>query len=87
MRRVRCSRRVPAGQSVSVETFLSDVAALAELLPNRGSVVNLCNDRSRFVVGFAAALRRGQVNLLPPHDAPDLLERTANRLSRFVLPD
>jgi acyl-coenzyme A synthetase/AMP-(fatty) acid ligase len=62
-----------AGQPISVETFLSDVAALAELLPPHGHVVNLCADRYRFVVGFAAALCRGQPNLLPPHDAPDLL--------------
>jgi acyl-coenzyme A synthetase/AMP-(fatty) acid ligase len=58
-----------------VETFLNDVAALAELLPARGHVVNLCPDRYRFAVGFAAALCRKQVNLLPPHDAPDLLEQ------------
>jgi acyl-coenzyme A synthetase/AMP-(fatty) acid ligase len=62
------------GSPVTVETFLRDVAALTQLLPPRGHVVNLCPDRYRFAVGFAAALCRGQVNLLPPHDAPDLLE-------------
>lgn len=63
------------GQPITVETFLRDVAALAELLPGGGHVVNLCPDRYRFAVGFAAALCRNQVNLLPPHDAPDLLEQ------------
>jgi acyl-coenzyme A synthetase/AMP-(fatty) acid ligase len=62
-----------SGRPITVETYLRDVEALAELLPARGFVVNLCPDRYRFAVGFAAALRRGQVNLLPPHDAPDLL--------------
>jgi acyl-coenzyme A synthetase/AMP-(fatty) acid ligase len=62
---------------VTVEGFLSDVAALADRLPGRGHVVNLCRDRYHFAVGFAAALRRRQVNLLPPHDAPDMLERLA----------
>jgi acyl-CoA synthetase (AMP-forming)/AMP-acid ligase II len=62
-----------SGQPIRVETFLRDVATLAALLPSRGHVVNLCPDRYRFAVGFAAALCRGQVNLLPPHDAPDLL--------------
>jgi acyl-coenzyme A synthetase/AMP-(fatty) acid ligase len=38
-------------------------------------VVNLCRDRYRFAVGFAAALCRRQVNLLPPHDLPDMLDR------------
>jgi acyl-coenzyme A synthetase/AMP-(fatty) acid ligase len=64
-----------SGRAISVETFLHDVAALAELLPGRGHVVNLCPDRYRFAVGFAAALCREQLNLLPPHDAPDLLEQ------------
>lgn len=64
-----------AGQPISVEMFLNDVTALAELLPRRGHVVNLIPDRYRFAVGFAAALCRDQVNLLPPHDAPDLLEQ------------
>jgi acyl-coenzyme A synthetase/AMP-(fatty) acid ligase len=67
-----------AGQPISVETFLNDTAALAELLPRRGYVVNLCSDRYRFAIGFAAALCRKQVNLLPPHDAPDLLEQLRN---------
>jgi hypothetical protein len=64
-----------SGQPIRVETFLHDVAALAELLPDRGYVINLSPDRYRFAVGFAAALCRKQVNLLPPHDAPDLLEQ------------
>ena len=66
---------VRSGQPITVETFLNDVAALAELLPVRGHVVNLCPDRYRFAVGFAAALCRKQLNLLPPHDSPLLLEQ------------
>jgi acyl-coenzyme A synthetase/AMP-(fatty) acid ligase len=62
---------------VSTATFLGDVAALAERLPGSGHVVNLCRDRYRFAVGFAAALCRRQVNLLPPHDAPDMLDQLA----------
>ena len=60
---------------ITVGTFLNDVAALAELLPPGSHVVNLCADRYRFAVGFAAALCRGQVNLLPPHDAVGLLRQ------------
>ena len=40
-------------------------------------MVNLCRDRYHFAVGFAAALCRRQVNLLPPHDAPDMLDQLA----------
>ncbi len=63
--------------AISVETFLRDVAALAKLLPDHGYVVNLCRDRYRFAVGFSAALCRRQVNLLPPHDAAEILEQLA----------
>ncbi len=66
-----------ADRRVTVETFLGDVTALAAQLPRRGHVVNLCRDRYHFAVGFAAALCRRQVNLLPPHDAPDMLDQLA----------
>ena len=64
-----------AGVPVTVATFLRDVEALAALLPRRRHVVNLCRDRYRFAVGFAAALSRRQITLLPPHDAADMLDQ------------
>jgi acyl-coenzyme A synthetase/AMP-(fatty) acid ligase len=57
------------GLVVSRAAFLRDVAALAALLPDRRYVANLCRDRYRFAVGFAAALCRGQITLLPPSQA------------------
>jgi acyl-coenzyme A synthetase/AMP-(fatty) acid ligase len=63
------------GQAVGVEAFLRDAQALAALLPDRRHVLNVCADRYRFAVGFAGALLRGQVSLLPPNLTPDLLER------------
>jgi acyl-coenzyme A synthetase/AMP-(fatty) acid ligase len=38
---------------------------LARSLPRKAGVVNLCEDRLHFVLGFAAALRRGMMTLLP----------------------
>jgi hypothetical protein len=67
------------GARVSVREFLADVAALAARLPGRAQVVNLCADRYRFTVGFAAALVRGQVSLLPPSRAPEFLLRLAEQ--------
>lgn len=58
-----------ADSSSTVETFLRDVAGLAAVLPDRGHVVNLCSDRYRFAVAFAAALSRRQITLLPPDNA------------------
>jgi len=65
------------GRRISVEHFLGDVARLAALLPERQYLLNLCADRYHFAVGFAAALVRRQINLLPPNETPDLIERLA----------
>jgi acyl-coenzyme A synthetase/AMP-(fatty) acid ligase len=65
------------GRAVSVERFLRDVRQLAAALPGRRHVLNRCADRYRFTVGFAASLLRGQVNLLPPNETPDLIARLA----------
>lgn len=63
------------GRAISTAEFLGDVAALAAALPQRGYVINLCADRYRFTVGFAAALARGQTTLMPPNQTPDFLVR------------
>ncbi len=60
---------------IRVEEFLGEVRRLADLLPDRRYVVNLCSDRYQFTVGLCAALLRRQVNLLPPNVTPDLLKR------------
>lgn len=65
------------GQALSANRFVADAVALAAVLPARGHVVNLCADRYRFAVGFAAALLRGQVSLLPPNHTPDFVARLA----------
>jgi acyl-coenzyme A synthetase/AMP-(fatty) acid ligase len=62
---------------IRVEEFLGEVRRLADLLPDRHYVVNLCSDRYQFTVGLCAALLRRQVNLLPPNATPDLLKRLA----------
>jgi acyl-coenzyme A synthetase/AMP-(fatty) acid ligase len=68
---------------IPVTAFLADVEALAARLPAHAHVVNLCVDRYRFSVGFAAALVRRQVNLLPPGTAPELLRELAASYPRL----
>lgn len=51
---------------VAMEEFLAQVAGLAGMLPDAGPVINICEDRYHFLVGFAAALSRGLTTLLPP---------------------
>jgi acyl-coenzyme A synthetase/AMP-(fatty) acid ligase len=67
------------GRPVTVETFLQEAARLADALPERRHVLNLCADRYRFTVGLAAALLRGQLTLLPPNETPDLIGRLASQ--------
>jgi len=68
-----------SGRRLSIERFLSDVSRLAASLPDRQFLLNLCADRYQFSVGFAAALVRRQINLLPPNETPDLIERLASQ--------
>jgi acyl-coenzyme A synthetase/AMP-(fatty) acid ligase len=67
------------GRAIGIEQFLRDAGCLAAKLPERRHVLNLCADRYRFAVGFAAALLRGHVSLLPPNDTPDLIERLVSQ--------
>jgi acyl-coenzyme A synthetase/AMP-(fatty) acid ligase len=73
-----------AGRPVSARRFLADAAAQAALLPVGGAVVNLCVDRYRFAVGFAAALQRGLPSLFPPNAMADTLGRLAARFPGLV---
>ena len=61
-----------------VSEFLADVAELAASLPDYPSVLNLLSSRYEFLVGFAAAMVRGQVTLLPQSRAPQTLRRIAS---------
>ena len=67
------------GCRLSVERFLCDVSRLAASLPDRRYLLNLCADRYHFAVRFAAALLRRQINLLPPNETPDLIERLVSQ--------
>jgi acyl-coenzyme A synthetase/AMP-(fatty) acid ligase len=68
---------VQAGRQISRAAFVGDVRQLARLLPDRRHILNLCTDRYRFMVGFAAALQRRQVSLLPSSLAPGVLRDLA----------
>ena len=61
------------GRQVRLADFAAEVHALARRLPDRRCVVNLCEDRYRFLVVFCAALQRRQTNLLPPSRAPQAI--------------
>ncbi|GAB6195449.1 AMP-binding protein [Lysobacter xanthus] len=54
--------------------FERHVRALAAALPPATHVVNLCDDRYRFIVALCAAALRGQVTLLPTSRAPAVID-------------
>ena len=57
--------------------FLGAAAALAQRLPESAHVLNLCEDRGRFLHAFAAACWRGQASLLPQSRAPGAVREIA----------
>jgi acyl-coenzyme A synthetase/AMP-(fatty) acid ligase len=61
------------GGAVTAGQFLSQVLALAESLPDRPYLVNLCEARANFLVAWCAAVVRGQTNLLPASRAPQVI--------------
>jgi acyl-CoA synthetase (AMP-forming)/AMP-acid ligase II len=65
------------GETITAGRFMSDVAALAEILPAASACANLCQDRYRFAVGLGAALLRGFPTLLPPNATPGTMARLA----------
>ena len=65
------------GRTIDAAQFLSDVERLTNSLPPRSHILNLCIDRYHFTVGFAAALLKRQVSLLPPNQTPELLGELA----------
>ncbi|MCF6353815.1 MAG: AMP-binding protein [Candidatus Polarisedimenticolaceae bacterium] len=65
------------GKPITAAAFLHDVMVLVESLPERRYLFNLCENRYHFMVGFAAATIKGQVNLLPPNRTPDLINGLA----------
>lgn len=60
---------------VSVAQFVADVRRLAALLPAGGHLLNLCQDRYRFMVGLAAGLVAGRISLQPSSQTPETLRQ------------
>jgi acyl-coenzyme A synthetase/AMP-(fatty) acid ligase len=58
------------GEAIDAGRFCGCAIALAATLPRKRHVLNLCEDRLSFMLGFAAAMVAGQVSLLPYSRAP-----------------
>jgi acyl-coenzyme A synthetase/AMP-(fatty) acid ligase len=64
-----------SGVAIPAWHFLADVARVAAALPSRKHVLNVCSDRYRFTVGFAASLATGKVSLLPSTHTPEMIRQ------------
>lgn len=62
-------------QPIHRALFLHHVVVIARQLPTTRFIVNLCEDRYRFMAAFAAVGVNGQTNLLPSSRAPLHLQR------------
>lgn len=58
-----------------VRDLIADAHALAGHLPPRGHLLNVCQDRHRFAVGFTAGLLAGKVSLQPSSQSEETLRR------------
>ncbi|MDE2121801.1 MAG: AMP-binding protein, partial [Betaproteobacteria bacterium] len=63
------------GRAIRVGEFLADAERVARAMPEGGHVLNACVDRYHVAVGFAAALLRGKLNLLPATRTDDTVRR------------
>jgi acyl-coenzyme A synthetase/AMP-(fatty) acid ligase len=66
-----------AGIAASARTFLADVARIASCMPAGNHVLNICSDRYRFTVGFAASVLTGKMSLLPSTHTPQIIRQLA----------
>lgn len=67
------------GRVISVDEFLSDVACTAHSLAGAHYLVNACENRYRFMVGFFAVAAAGATNLLPSARNAETFRRLARR--------
>lgn len=67
---------------VSAARFAADARRLAALLPPGRHVLNLCQDRYHFMVGFAAGLISDRISLQPSSQTPETV-----RQLRLFAPD
>ena len=76
------------GTPVLARDFLADVARVAAALPEGDHVLNVCSDRYRFTVGFAASLVAGKISLLPStHTSEVIRQLTVFAQDVFCLTD
>src|SRR5688572_91159 len=65
------------GEPITAARFCAAALDLAASFPRKRHVLNLCEDRLNFVLGFAAALCAGHASLLPSSRAAGVVREIA----------
>jgi acyl-coenzyme A synthetase/AMP-(fatty) acid ligase len=65
------------GRPISAKRLLDDARRLVRVLPPGRHVLNVCNDRYRFAVGFVACMMTQRVSLLPSTHTPEVIAQLA----------
>lgn len=60
---------------ITVAQFIADATRLAEAMPAAGHILNICQDRYRFMVGLAAGLLADKTSLLPANHTPETIRQ------------
>ena len=66
------------GSIITVAQYLADVHFCADKLPDAEYLLLACQDRYAFAVGFGAALKRGQISLLPSTHTEELIAQLSH---------
>ncbi|MBL8446839.1 MAG: acyl-CoA synthetase [Zoogloeaceae bacterium] len=67
-----------------VRDLLADARSLATQLPQGGYLLNVCQDRYRFAVGFCAGLLSGRVSLQPASQSVETLSRVIDEFPDLI---
>ena len=70
--------------AVTVDTFYRSALRMAQSLPPSRYVVNSCQDRYLFMLGFAAALIGGRPTLMPSSFTPGTLQQIQDRYPDII---
>ena len=73
------------GRAIARGVFLGHVLALADALPSRGNVLNMCADRYAFAVALFAAIAKANITVLPNSAAPDHLAAVADEYDSLLV--
>jgi acyl-coenzyme A synthetase/AMP-(fatty) acid ligase len=72
--------RTPIGR----DQFEADIAAAMRTIAPGAPLLNLCRDRYRFAVAFMAICHRGGTNVLPPNEAPEVIDQLSREAAGVI---